>query len=282
MLMLGVYYFVFTNLFNLKLPSDFAMRLGAVLLEGGAALGDGAAAIEPAARAALEKEAESLGGTFNVLLLCAGLLPWLMTAEFVVRSVGIVIENGGLVKKVRFPSELLPISLLASYLFNLLVLTVIFCAITWSFTPFQSNLWWMFFPVALLHGIFILGIAYILATINVFVRDVQQLVPLVINIWFFMTPIVYIREQLVASSSMRSLTVIFDWNPMAHLVEIYRWILIFPEEIRYTLGENGEQVFITTATIWKEIGIFAAIAFGVFFVGYKTFMAQKHKFADEI
>ncbi len=263
LLMLAVYYVVFINLFDLKLPSEFAQRIAA-------ALGDGS-------------DGERLGQLWNVLLLCAGLLPWLMTAEFVVRATGVVVENGGLVKKVRFPSELLPISLLASYMFNLLLLSVIFAGVVWAFTPFRTEIWWLFFPTLILHGVFLLGVAYLLTTVNVFIRDMGQLVPLVVNVWFFLTPIVYLREQLVGPDHKpKPLAIMFDWNPMAYFVDLYRWALVVPESIRETYGPDGKEHFITMNEIWRHFGIVAVVSFGVLLIGYKVFMANKYKFADEI
>ncbi|HGY90283.1 MAG TPA: hypothetical protein ENK43_03820 [Planctomycetes bacterium] len=259
LLMLAVYYVVFINLFDLKLPSEFAQRIAQALGQ------------------------EGVGQLWNVLLLCAGLLPWLMTAEFVVRATGVVVDNGGLVKKVRFPSELLPISLLASYLFNLLLLSAIFAGVIWAFTPFRTEIWWMFFPTLILQGVFLLGLAYMLATVNVFIRDTAQLVPLVVNVWFFLTPIVYLREQLVGPDHKpKPLAMMFDWNPMAYFVDLYRWALVVPESIRLTYGPDGKEHFITMGEIWRHLGIVAVVSFAFLLVGYKIFMANKYKFADEI
>ncbi|MCA9320314.1 MAG: ABC transporter permease [Planctomycetes bacterium] len=261
LLMIAVYYIVFVNLFDLRIQSEFTLLI--------------------AERLGADK---AMAQNFNIILLCAGLLPWMMTAEYVVRSPGLILESGSLVKKVRFPSELLPISLLASYLFNFVLLTIILCAITWIFTPFVGGLWWLFFPTMILHGLFLLGLAYLLATVNVFVRDVGQLIPLVVNIWFFLTPIVYTRESLVdrTTGAPKPLSVIFDWNPLAYLVDLYRWSLVYPEAIRSTVGPDGKELVIGMDMVWRHFGIFAACAVGMLILGYRVFMANKHKFADEL
>jgi ABC-type polysaccharide/polyol phosphate export permease len=256
LLLLGLYYLVFVQLLDQKLDPTWIQELA-----GGLGLAAD----------------EELGKSFNVVLLCCGLVPWLVTAEYTMRSSGVVVENGSLVKKVRFPSELLPISLLLSYLVNLVILLGIFCTLCWTLTPFRSELWWMLPIVVLLQALFLLGIAYLTATANVFVRDVGQLLPLLVNVWFFLTPVVFVREQLKPG-----LTWIFDWNPMAYVVDLYRWMLIFPERIRYTRGPDGANEFVTMERIWGHIGIFGGVAAVVFVVGYLTFMANKHKFADEV
>ncbi len=258
LIMMGVYYVVFTNLLGQKLPGNW----NAMLVE---ALG-----VTP-----------SVGDSFNILLLCCGLLPWLMTAEFLVRSANTIPENGNLVKKVAFPAELLSISLIGAYVVNLVAVFSVFCAIAWVTTPFMSNLIWMFPLVLICHVAFLLGLGYLLSTANVFVRDVNQLAPLVINLWFFLTPIVYVKESILYGNADATWVWIFDINPMAYMVDLYRYSLIFPEEIRWTV-EHGKKTIVSEGDVWLLLGKFALISFCTLTVGYFTFMANKHKFADEI
>ncbi len=258
LIMLGVYYVVFVQLLDQKLDQ----RWNEMIVE---ALGVDTAT----------------GDIFNVLLLCCGLLPWLMTAEFLVRSSNTIPENGNLVKKVAFPAELLSISLIGAYAINLVVIFSVFCGITWLTTPYISNLIWMFPLVVVCHIAFLLGLGYLLSTANVFVRDVNQLAPLVINLWFFLTPIVYVKESLLFGNPNATWVWVFDVNPMAYMVDLYRYTLIFPEEIRWTV-EEGKRVDVSVGDVWQLLGVFALISFTTLFVGYHTFMANKHKFADEI
>jgi lipopolysaccharide transport system permease protein len=218
--------------------------------------------------------------TFYVLLLCGGLVPWLITAEFVMRCTNTVVENGPLVKKIAFPTELLPIYLLGAYFVNLLIMMGFFLGFAWIFTPFRSSLIWMLPLVMAVHGILLLGLGYICATINVFVRDVSQLMPLIVNMWFFLTPVVYPREML--PDGAKDWAWIFDWNPMSRLVQVYRWVTVFPEDIRRTVDAAGNVVVVDATLVWQNLGIVAAIATGFFIAGYSLFMSQKHKFADEI
>jgi lipopolysaccharide transport system permease protein len=223
---------------------------------------------------------ENAADTFHVVLLCGGLVPWLVTAEFLMRCTTTIVENGGLVKKISFPTELLPVYLLGAYFINLLIMVAIFIAGTYIFTPFRSPLLWMLPIVMIVHGILLLGLGYLLATLNVFIRDVQQLMPLVVNIWFFLTPVVYPREMLPEGA--KEWAWVFDWNPMSHLIQVYRWTTVFPEKIRMTVDASGAVVPVTTAHIWYELGIVAGVAVMFFAIGYGVFMSQKHKFADEI
>ncbi|MEZ6194197.1 MAG: ABC transporter permease [Planctomycetota bacterium] len=259
---LAVYYLVFNVLLDQRFPKvlrdDIAERLG-------------------------EDPDSTRVGSVLVVLLCTGLIPWMMTAEYVMRSANVILESGNLVKKMAFPTELLPVSLLGSYLLNMTILFGVFLALTWIFTPFMSPLWWLFPVVVLCHALLVLGLGYLLATANVFVRDVSQLLPIVVNLTFFLTPIVYVREILVdETGTPRPWVAIFDWNPFAHLVELYRWVLVIPAEVRVRAAPGGGFEDLPVSHVYLVLALFAAFCFLLFQVGYRTFMANKHKFADEI
>ena len=99
--------------------------------------------------------------------------------------------------------------------------------------------------------------------------------------WFFLTPIVYVKENLVREGKQLDWVWIFDINPMAHIVDLYRYVLVYPEEIRFTFVEN-QMIPVTTTDVLMKLGLLAVIATLTFLAGYNIFMAKKHKFADEI
>ena len=181
---------------------------------------------------------------------------------------------------------MLPISLLLSYLINLAVVFTVVIAIMFIMTPFGSELLWMLPFVILTHGVFLLGVSYFLATANVFVRDVSQIIPLILHLAFFLTPIVYLREILGATGN-RGMMWVFKFNPMAYAVELYRWAVVVPSDKRMTLADDSTPEAIKVdriefSDILVDWGIFAAFAVVFAILGYKFFMSQKSKFADEI
>ncbi len=252
--MLGVYYVVFVKILALRVDVEFAH------------------ALFPGENSEADAEA------FQVCLICCALLPWHTTAEFVNRSTGLILENRSLVKKVAFPSELLPVSVLIAYMINLTIIFAVVYLVFLVLTPFGSALLWMYPIILIVHAMLLLGVGYLLATANVFIRDVQQVVQLLTQLMFFLTPIVYIREM----GGARGLTWFFDINPMAYCVELYRWAIVIPTAQRKGLDGDGHLYDVSVMHVLQDLGIFALFAFGFLFLVYKFFMSQKHKFADEI
>lgn len=251
LLILGTYYVVFVQLLEIHLVDE---RYEGYLREN---LPRGYEAYQP-------------------LLMACGLIPWLVSAEFVVRVTNSIIENGSLVKKIAFPSELLPVYLLGSYVVNLLIMVGIFVVLTWALTGLWPPLIWLFPMILITHTLFLLGIGYFLSAANVFIRDLKDLVPIIVNLWFFLTPIFYLKNMVGEDKQW-----LYTMNPVAYLIDLYRWAFIMPEPLRKEIV-GGQPVSIGLDRIWETLGIFAAVAVVFFVLGYRFFMANRHKFADEI
>ncbi len=162
------------------------------------------------------------------VFVIVGLLPWNYTAEAVLGGTRSIIDNAALVKKVYFPREVLPLVAVGSSLLNfilslpMMMLVIVVVQLT---TIGRLNLSWsiVYLPVIIaLQTIFLVGLAMLLGAGAVFFRDVVHLIGIVINIWFFLTPIIYplstISEGVVAR--------IIRWlNPLASIIEFYREII---------------------------------------------------------
>ena len=111
-----------------------------------------------------------------------------------------IIGNTSLVKKVYFPREVLPISSVLANLVNfLLALVVLFGMLFVTHTHLSPYIWLL--PVVILtETCFILGIAFFLSTLNVFYRDTMMIMDVVMQAWFFLTPVFYSIEILPAAS----------------------------------------------------------------------------------
>lgn len=155
------------------------------------------------------------------IYLCAGLLPWQWFTELLSRNVGIFVDHGGLIKKSSFPRLTLPlIAFIASACNFALVagLFLIFLLIMgrWPGWEILSLL-----PLLLLQSTFALGLGLTLGVLNVFFRDIGQAVGIILQFWFWLTPIIY----PVATLSPWTRDVL-SWNPLLPLFEAYHTVLL--------------------------------------------------------
>ncbi|WP_447893767.1 ABC transporter permease [Vreelandella sp. GE22] len=156
------------------------------------------------------------------IYLTAGMLGWSLFSEILNRCLGVFIENANLMKKLVFPKIALPVIITGSCLINnlalFLVILVVF-ALLGHFTP--ATLPW----VLVLTGITVLlalGLGLILGVLNVFIRDIGQLMPIVLQFLFWFTPVVYPAE--IVPESLQSL---IAFNPLFHLIGAYHDVLAY-------------------------------------------------------
>jgi lipopolysaccharide transport system permease protein len=163
---------------------------------------------------------------FPVFLIVA-LLPWNYCAEAVGGGTRSVLDNAHLIKKVFFPREVLPLSSVFSALVNfLLSLPMMFLviAITQLLMIGRLNFSWTFayLPVlVVIQTIFLAGVVFFVSALAVFFRDTVHLIGILLQFWFFLTPVFYSLDMI----GERVARVIRWLNPMASLVDFYRDIL---------------------------------------------------------
>ncbi|OYX59356.1 MAG: ABC transporter [Micrococcales bacterium 32-70-13] len=169
---------------------------------------------------------------FAVWLLC-GLLPWTFFATVLNLGVGSLVSNAGLIQKVHFSRVVLPLSMVGATAFNwmfemgvLLVVLLILGAWVIPWVPLAIVL-------MVLLAIFAAGIALMLSVANVYFRDTQYFVSLLLQIWFYLTPVLYpislVEGQSAAVGNLggSGVTVegIYSLNPMVHFIEVFRQLL---------------------------------------------------------
>lgn len=155
------------------------------------------------------------------LFLFAALLPWMTLQEAVNRSAFVFLENSNLIKKVSFPLSVLPFSLCLSSLIHQALGTLVFGVVlavlgelSWSTLPWLLGL----LP---LQFLLMYGLGTMVACLNVFFRDVGQVLGVGFTAVFWLTPIVYPPGQAPQSFSW-----ILEANPLTHMVEAYRYALL--------------------------------------------------------
>lgn len=156
------------------------------------------------------------------LYLMAGTLGWTLFAETVSKCVGLFIDNANLMKKMAFPRICLPLITLGTmFVQNMLLLLAIFIvfAVLGHF-PGPQVLW---LPLlTLLTLLLSLSLGTLLGVLNVFVRDIGQVVPVVLQALFWLTPIVYNLQILPASTQAW-----FRLNPLYPLITSYQNVLVY-------------------------------------------------------
>lgn len=212
---------------------------------------------------------------FPVFVMCA-LLPWNFFNTSVMSATQSIVQNGHLIKKVYFPREILPISTVLSNFVNfVLALPVLFALILVFRVPL--NIWLVYLPIIMLVQLaFTVGIALVLATLNLFYRDTLVIMEVVMQAWFFLTPIFYPVELLPESKVLlgavlpvRRLTYIL--NPMASIIASYRSVLY-----GFTNGSPP------TAPALDFFSRTVVTALGVLVVGYFVFTHYSHRFGEEV
>ncbi len=194
------------------------------------------------------------------LYLFCGLLPWTMFQETAQQSATTILSRANLVKRVIFPLETLPIAQALAALGHQLFGTVaLLIAVVIVRQELHATVLWL--PLLVIpQFLLVLGLAWLIASLGVFVRDITQGISLVLTAWMFLTPIVY-----PASMVPERYRWLIEINPFTALVGSYRRVLID--------GAPPE---------WSGLAYFLAWALISFIFGYWWFARTRKNFADVI
>lgn len=157
---------------------------------------------------------------FAVFLLC-GLLPWTSFTSGITEGMASLIGNGNLIKKVHLPTEIFPfVSVSSNMVHFLLSIPVLMLMLVASGIPLTPYL--LYFPIIfVLQFFFTLSISLILSSLAVQFRDLLHIVPNLVLVWFYLTPIVYAPSMVPERYRM-----FVYLNPLTWLIEAYRDIFL--------------------------------------------------------
>ncbi len=163
-----------------------------------------------------------IGGENFAMFLFVGLLPWQFHVQSLTIGSTCLVDNANLLKKIYFPRSVLPLATvyanLVNYLLTLIVLVPALLLSGIALTVAVSA-----FPlVVAVQTVLVTGFTLLFAIGNVYFRDLQHLVTVLVNLWFFLTPVFYGLEMVPAS-----LRPVFLLNPVTPLIEAYRAIFLF-------------------------------------------------------
>lgn len=194
-----------------------------------------------------------------LIFVITGIIPWNFFITVISQGTNTILVNGGIVKKVYFPREILPISITTSGLVNFFISCVIIMAFV---IGSGIGLSWLiiFLPlVALIQYIFTLGIIFILSAVDVYIRDTEYIVNFILNMAFYATPVLYTTDMF------KSYEWILNLNPLTHILNGYRDIFYY------------QQI-----PDFQALGIIALLSVIVCFFGYKIFKKLERGFAEEL
>ncbi len=196
---------------------------------------------------------------YTVFMVC-GLIPWTFFSSVINRSSCVIVDNGNIIKKVYFPREILPISLVTSETVTFVISSIIILGFVLGY-GMGISVYICFFPLLLIaQYILSIGLSFIVSSITVYFRDIQHFINVFLQLLFYGTPIVY---------SLQTIPEEFRWilhlNPMTYIIEGYRNIFYYQQK--------------------PDVGhIFGVIVLGIIItiIGYFIFNKLQKKFAEEL
>ena len=203
---------------------------------------------------------------FAIFLICA-LLPFNFLQNSVNQGTGSIISNSNLVNKIYFPREILPLSIVFSNLINFFLELIALFAVL-AFMGYKFYLFLYILPVLVFIQIFLVtGMTLLVSALNVFFRDLQHLITIVMMVWFFGTPIIYPLSMVPE----RFQPYIKFINPMTIYAAYYRNIFYYT---KHTEGAGFPSALETVTAL--------GITLLIFFLGYFVFKKLEPRFAEEI
>lgn len=170
----------------------------------------------------MKAKMEGIDSAFGFgIYLCAGILTWGLFAEITGRSQNLFIENANLLKKVNFPRLCLPAIVVLSSLLNFAIIFGLFTLFLLVTGNFPGVAYLGIFPLLIIQVLFSIGLGMTVGVLNVFFRDVGQFYGVVLQFWFWLTPIVY--PASILPEMMQKLAF---YNPMAGLIAGYQGIIV--------------------------------------------------------
>ncbi len=196
---------------------------------------------------------------YTVFLMTA-MIPWNYFTTTVTQGSFVMIANGNILKKVYFPREILPISVVTSGLINFLISCIIIFIFLF-FTGIGFSVYLLFFPIyAIIEYFFILGVVLILSAVTVYLRDIEHIIGVILQALFYGTPIVYSMSSIPAEYEW-----IFKLNPMAYVVQGFRDILYY-QKMPDMMG----------------LLIISMITIVILIIGFRVFDKLQRNFAEEL
>lgn len=194
------------------------------------------------------------------IYLCAGILTWGLFAEIVSRAQNVFIEHANLIKKISFPRICLPIIVVLNAGVNFAIIFTLFVLFLLFSGTFPGVVFLGIFPVLAIQAMFAIGLGISVGVLNVFFRDVGQFFAVLLQFWFWFTPVVYPADILP-----EAVKPYVGLNPMAPLIAAYQDVLV-----------HGRWPH------WSSLMVPAALALLLCAFGMRLFRKRVGEIVDEL
>lgn len=172
--------------------------------------------------AVMKAKLPEVNGTFAYsIYLCTGILLWGLFSEVVSKTMSVLIDNANLLKKLNFPRICLPIITVNIALLNFLIIFILFVVFLIATNNFPGTVFFLIIPIIIIQLVFSVGLGMTLGILNVFFRDIGQLMGVILQFWFWFTPIVYPISILPDSAKK-----LMSYNPMVAIVNAAHGIMV--------------------------------------------------------
>lgn len=156
------------------------------------------------------------------IFLCCGIIPWTFFSIAINKSAFAIIENGNIIKKVYFPREIIPISVVTAETINFLISSLIILGFT-IIGRIGISKYILLYPIILgVQYVIILSFSFIVSSICVYFRDLQHFIGIVLQLLFYAAPIVYSQDAIPTEYQW-----ILKYNPMTYIINAYRDIFYY-------------------------------------------------------
>jgi len=196
---------------------------------------------------------------FYIYLFIA-LVPWIFFTSSIQGSSASIIANKDLIKKIYFPRLIIPISVVnASFMNMIFSMLIVFVALILSGIGLSRYIF-MLPIIMMIEYLFTLGLSFVFAAVNVFFRDLEHILGIIIMGWFYLTPIVYTTDMVPQEYLW-----IFKLNPMVPIMDVYRQILYYKQLPSF----NG-------------LGLIFIFSIAMIVIGYYIFQKLQKNFVEEL
>lgn len=198
------------------------------------------------------------------IFLFTGILPWTWFSSSMLESANVLIIYGNLIKKIKFPIEVLPIMVVLTnmihFILGLPILILFFIVFAKPLTG-----WVLFLPVAMvIQFIFTMGFGFFISSLTVHFRDIKDILSNLMTLWFFSTPIIYPFDSPHVSG--RGWIKLLLWlNPMTHIIEAYQYAFYYG-----------------SLPHWKKLSVTVLVGLLLFYFGYKIFDKLRDTIVEEV